>query len=73
MMLYDEDLNHAGFTTSFMYSPILQRHIALARVLPPLAASGNRLRLELTIDHRYRLVEASVVRLPFFNPARRRA
>jgi aminomethyltransferase len=73
MMLYDEDLNHAGFTTSFMYSPILQRHIALARVLPPLASSGNRLRLELTIDHRYRLVEASVVRLPFFNPARRRA
>ena len=31
-----------GYVTSFMYSPVLQRHIGLARVRPDLAAPGHR-------------------------------
>ena len=31
-----------GYATSFMYSPMLQRHIAIARVRPDLAATGTR-------------------------------
>ena len=30
--VYDDDLNQLGYATSQMYSPMLQRHIALARV-----------------------------------------
>jgi len=60
-----------GFTTSLMYSPVLQRHIAIARVRPDLATAGTRVDLELTIDHEYRTVAARVARLPLFNPERK--
>jgi aminomethyltransferase len=62
-----------GYATSLMYSPILQRHIAIARVRPDLAAVGTRLQLELTIDHEYRTVAADVAKLPLFNPERKTA
>src|SRR4029078_10054645 len=35
-----------GYATSFMYSPLLQRHIALGRVRPDLAKVGQRVQLE---------------------------
>jgi aminomethyltransferase len=63
----------AGFATSFMYSPVLQRHIAIARVRPDLADPGTPVRLEFTVNHHYEQVTAQVVRLPFFNPERRTA
>ena len=39
-MLYDDDGERIGYATSLMYSPMLQRHIAMARVRPDLAAVG---------------------------------
>jgi aminomethyltransferase len=72
-MLYDDDGERIGYATSLMYSPMLQRHIAMARVRPELAASGTRVNLELTINHHYESVAADVTRLPFFNPARKTA
>ncbi len=33
-MLYDDEGERIGYATSLMYSPVLQRHIALARVHP---------------------------------------
>ena len=36
-MLYDDDGERIGYATSLMYSPVLQRHIAMARVRPDLA------------------------------------
>jgi aminomethyltransferase len=54
-----------------MYSPVLQRHIALARVRPDLAKTGTRVNLEFTINHRYVQVGAEVARTPLFNPARK--
>ena len=56
-----------------MYSPVLQRHIAIARVRPDLATVGTRVHLELTIDHQYRTVAAEVAKLPLFNPERKTA
>jgi len=73
MMLYDDDGARVGYTTSFMYSPMLQRHIAMARVQPQLAAAGSKVNLELTINHRYHTVAAEVRRPPLFNPARKTA
>jgi aminomethyltransferase len=72
-MLYDDDGERVGYATSLMYSPMLQRHIAMARVRPALAASGTRVNLELTINHHYETVLAEVTRLPFFNPPRKTA
>jgi aminomethyltransferase len=72
-MLYDDDGERIGYATSLMYSPMLQRHIALARVRPDLAAVGSRVNLELTINHHYETVAAEVTRLPFFNPPRKTA
>ncbi len=71
MMLYDAEGGRAGWVSSFMYSPILQRHIALGRVRPDLASVGSRVELEVTIDHQYHTVGAQVARLPLFNPARK--
>jgi aminomethyltransferase len=63
----------AGYATSFMYSPALQRHIAIARVRPELAQPGTPVKLEFTVNHRYEQVAAQVARLPLFNPERRTA
>ncbi len=73
MMVHDEDGAIVGHASSFMYSPILQRHIALARVSPGLSAPGTPLRIEVTIDHRNHLVDATTRRVPFFDPDRRTA
>jgi aminomethyltransferase len=63
----------AGYATSLMYSPVLQKHIAIARIRPDLAAAGTRVFVELTIDHEYRTVAADVAKLPLFNPERKTA
>jgi aminomethyltransferase len=72
-MLYDDNGERIGYATSLMYSPALQRHIAMARVRPDLATVGSRVNLELTINHQYRTVAADVARLPLFNPSRKTA
>ena len=72
-MLYDDAGGRVGYATSLMYSPVLQQHIAMARVRPDLAAPGTRVNLELTINHHYETVAAAVTKLPFFNPPRKTA
>jgi aminomethyltransferase len=71
MMVYDDDVQRVGYATSFMYSPVLQRHIALARVRPELAVVGQKVNLEFTINHRYMQVGAHVARNPMFTPERK--
>ena len=73
MFLYDDDNVQVGYTTSYMYSPMLQRHIALARVRPALAAPGSTVRLEIDVNHRYEYVAAQTARLPLYNPTRKTA
>jgi len=60
-----------GYATSLMYSPVLQRHIGIARVLPEYAAQGSTVHLEITVDHEYLTVPATTDRLPLYNPARK--
>jgi aminomethyltransferase len=71
--VYDDDLNQLGYATSQMYSPMLQRHIALARVPLDRTAIGSRVKLELAVNHRYEYFDATVARTPLFNPERRTA
>lgn len=73
-IVYDDRYQHqVGYATSFMYSPMLQRHIAIARVRPDFAKLGTGVRLELTVDHHYEQVAAHVARLPLYNPERKTA
>jgi len=71
--VYDDDLHQVGYATSLMYSPMLQRHIALARVPLERTAPGSRVKLELPVNHRYEYVDAHVAKLPLFDPSRRTA
>lgn len=73
MLLYDDGGERVGYTTSFMYSPVLQRHIAMARVRPSHGAVGTTVGLEITVNHRYETVAATVARPPLFNPQRKTA
>ena len=72
-MLYDDAYQRVGYATSFMYSPMLQRHIAIARVRPDVAKLGTKVNLEFTVDHHYEQVAAHVARLPLYNPERKTA
>ncbi len=71
--VYDDAGTQLGYATSLMYSPMLQRHIALARVPLDLARPGSRVKLELPVSHRYEYFDAAVSRLPLYNPERRTA
>ncbi len=72
-MLYDGDGSQVGYATAFMYSPVLQRHIGMARVRPHLAAPDTELHLELAILHHTTTVLARTAKLPLFNPPRKTA
>jgi aminomethyltransferase len=71
--VYDDDIKQVGYATSYMYSPMLQRHIALVRVRPELAAPGTEIRLEVDVNHRYEYVRARTARNPLYLPARKTA
>ena len=74
MFVYDDDGAQVGYATSFMYSPMLQRHIAIARVpVAAAAAPGTKVNLEIPVTHRYVHVAAHTARLPLYNPARKSA
>ena len=71
--VYDDGGTQLGYATSLMYSPMLQRHIALARVPLDRTKPGSRVKLELPVSHRYEYFDAAVSRLPLYNPDRRTA
>jgi aminomethyltransferase len=71
--IYDEDDRQLGWASSLMYSPMLQRHIALARLPLDRAKPGSHVRLEFAVSHRYEYFDAVVAKLPLFDPPRRTA
>ena len=73
MFLYDADGEQVGYATSFMYSPVLQRHIGIGRVPVESAKPGSRVYLEVPVSHRYIHVAAETARMPLYNPERRTA
>jgi aminomethyltransferase len=71
--LYDATGAQAGYATAFMYSPVLQRHIGMARLRPELAAPDTEVQVEVWLDHQNTTVSARTARLPLFNPERKTA
>ena len=62
-----------GKATSSTWSPTLKKMIALATIASDAAAPGTRLEMEFTVDHQRRQVGVAVVKLPFFDPLRKKA
>jgi aminomethyltransferase len=62
-----------GRATSTTWSPTLKRAIALASVDKRFAEAGTKLLIEWTVEARRRRVPATVTKLPFFDPPRKRA
>ena len=70
--IYSGD-KHIGKATTTTFSPLLKKLIALASVDTAYSKPGTKLQMELTIEARRLKTTATVVKLPFFNPARKTA
>jgi aminomethyltransferase len=62
-----------GRATSTTWSTTLKKLVALATIDAPHHAEGTRLQLEITVEAERHQASATVVRTPFFNPARKTA
>jgi aminomethyltransferase len=62
-----------GKATSTTWSPVLKKMIALASVETSYSKLGTKLQMEVTIEAARQKAAAKVVKLPFFNPARKMA
>jgi len=64
---------HVGKATTTTFSPLLKKLIALASVDTAYSTPGTKLQMELTIEAQRLKTTATVVKLPFFSPARKTA
>ena len=62
-----------GRATTTTWSPTLKKLIALATIDAPHFATGTRLQIEITVEAVRHRAGATVVKTPFFNPARKTA
>lgn len=62
-----------GYATSGCWSPLLKKYIALAHLEAGNAQLGTPVQMEVTVEHQRRRAAAQVVKLPFFEPERKRA
>jgi glycine cleavage system aminomethyltransferase T len=67
------DGRQIGYATSGCWSPLLKKYLALAHVQAPHFTAGTAVQIELTVEHRRRRIDATVAKLPFFDPERKRA
>ena len=68
----EETRDPIGKATSGTWSPILKQYVVIARIRPEHAKPGGRIFLEETVEGRRYSVPAEVVKLPFFDPARKK-
>ena len=70
----DESQNKLiGRGTSGMWSPLLKKYIVIARIPPQYAKLGSNFFIEEVIEAKAFSIPATVVKMPFFDPARKRA
>ena len=62
-----------GKATSTTWSPVLKKMVALASIETSHSKLGSRLQMEITIEAIRQRVTAKIVKMPFFNPARKTA
>lgn len=61
-----------GHTSSHTFSPILKKYIGIATIEGRFAEYGSPVEIEITVEYVRRKAEAIIVRLPFFDPPRKR-
>jgi aminomethyltransferase len=62
-----------GKATTTTWSPVLKKMIALASIETDHAEHGAKVQMEITIEAIRHKVTARIVKMPFFNPARKTA
>ena len=70
--VYSEAGRQVGYATSGSWSPLLKKNLALASVRAAHAAPGTKLKIEVTVEFHRRLVTATVTKMPFYDPERKR-
>lgn len=70
--VYKDD-RQVGHATTGAWSPTLKKYIALATIEKEYIQPGTRLDLEVTVEYKRKTADALVVKLPFFDPPRKRA
>jgi aminomethyltransferase len=68
-----KETRQVGHATTGAWSPILKKYIALATVGKEYVEPGTRVDFEVTVEYRRKIVSSIVVKLPFFDPPRKRA
>ena len=63
---------HIGKATSGAWSPLLKKYVVIARVKPGHAGLGKRVFLEETVEGQRFGVPATLVKMPFFDPPRKK-
>jgi aminomethyltransferase len=62
-----------GYATSGTWSPLLKRYLALGHVHSAFGAPDTEVELEVTVEHRRNRAHATVRKLPFFDPPRKKS
>jgi len=68
-----KDDRQVGYATTSAWSPALKKYLALATLEKACVSVGTQVDIEVTVDHRQKSASAAVVKLPFFDPPRKRA
>ena len=66
-------LDYAGYATSFLFSSLLRKPIAIAKLPLDLTTAGTEVDLEVSVIRKPVNVLAKVSSMPFFNPERKTA
>jgi aminomethyltransferase len=64
---------HIGRGTSGTWSPILKKYVVMARIKPEYAKLGTQIYIEEMIEAVSYSVPATVVKMPFYDPPRKKA
>jgi aminomethyltransferase len=62
-----------GYASSGCWSPLLKKYLALAHLQAPHFAPDTRVEIEVTVEHQRKRANATVRKLPFFDPERKKA
>lgn len=62
-----------GYASSGCWSPLLKKYLALAHIRAPHFAPDTNVEMEVTVEHQRKRAKAWVRKLPFFDPARKKA
>ncbi len=68
-----KDDRQVGYATTGAWSPALKKYLALATLESKCLAVGTQVDIEVSVDRQRKSVSASVVKLPFYDPPRKRA